>query len=97
VLPDICHDGPGDSDLGMPVTSELARPAGDPADRAQAPVLALGRAGRPSHDCRDGRLGLLGVPQRGRPAGTILLALLITLVPIRRAVRLRPGTALRYA
>jgi putative ABC transport system permease protein len=30
-------------------------------------------------------------------AGTILLALLITLVPIRRAVRLRPGHALRYA
>jgi putative ABC transport system permease protein len=30
-------------------------------------------------------------------AGTILLALLITLVPIRRAVRLRPGAALRYA
>jgi putative ABC transport system permease protein len=30
-------------------------------------------------------------------AGTILLALLITLVPIRRAARLRPGTALRYA
>ncbi len=30
-------------------------------------------------------------------AGTILLALLITLVPIRRATRLRPGAALRYA
>ena len=30
-------------------------------------------------------------------AGTILLALLITLLPIRRAVRLRPGRALRYA
>jgi len=30
-------------------------------------------------------------------AGTILLALLITLVPIRRAVRYRPGDALRYA
>jgi putative ABC transport system permease protein len=30
-------------------------------------------------------------------AGTIVLALLITLVPIRRAARLRPGTALRYA
>jgi putative ABC transport system permease protein len=30
-------------------------------------------------------------------AGTVLLALLITLVPIRRAVRLRPGAALRYA
>jgi putative ABC transport system permease protein len=30
-------------------------------------------------------------------AGTILLALLITLVPIRRAVHLRPGHALRYA
>jgi len=30
-------------------------------------------------------------------AGTILLALLITLVPIRRATHLRPGTALRYA
>jgi len=30
-------------------------------------------------------------------AGTILLALLITLVPIRRAVHLRPGAALRYA
>jgi ABC-type lipoprotein release transport system permease subunit len=29
--------------------------------------------------------------------GTILLALLITLVPIRRAARLRPGAALRYA
>jgi putative ABC transport system permease protein len=29
--------------------------------------------------------------------GTILLALLITLVPIRRAVRFRPGDALRYA
>ena len=30
-------------------------------------------------------------------AGTVLLALLITLVPIRRATHLRPGTALRYA
>ena len=30
-------------------------------------------------------------------AGTILLALLITLVPIRRAAHLRPGDALRYA
>jgi putative ABC transport system permease protein len=30
-------------------------------------------------------------------AGTILLALLITLVPIRRAAHLRPGVALRYA
>jgi putative ABC transport system permease protein len=30
-------------------------------------------------------------------AGTILLALLITLVPIRRAAHLRPGAALRYA
>lgn len=30
-------------------------------------------------------------------AGTILLALLITLVPIRRATHLRPGDALRYA
>jgi putative ABC transport system permease protein len=30
-------------------------------------------------------------------AGTIVLALLITLVPIRRAARLRPGDALRYA
>ena len=30
-------------------------------------------------------------------AGTIVLALTITLVPIRRAVRLRPGDALRYA
>jgi putative ABC transport system permease protein len=30
-------------------------------------------------------------------AGTILLALLITLVPIRHATRLRPGAALRYA
>jgi len=29
--------------------------------------------------------------------GTILLALLITLLPIRRAVRFRPGEALRYA
>jgi len=29
--------------------------------------------------------------------GTIVLALLITLVPIRRAVRFRPGDALRYA
>jgi len=29
--------------------------------------------------------------------GTILLALLITLVPIRRAAHLRPGAALRYA
>jgi len=30
-------------------------------------------------------------------AGAILFALLITLVPIRRAARLRPGYALRYA
>ncbi len=30
-------------------------------------------------------------------AGTVLLALLITLVPIRRAVHYRPGDALRYA
>ena len=30
-------------------------------------------------------------------AGTILLALLITLLPIRRAVRFKPGDALRYA
>jgi putative ABC transport system permease protein len=30
-------------------------------------------------------------------AGTILLALLITLVPVRRAVRFSPGCALRYA
>ena len=30
-------------------------------------------------------------------AGTVLLALLITLMPIRRAVRYRPGEALRYA
>ena len=30
-------------------------------------------------------------------AGTILLALLITLLPIRRAVRYKPGDALRYA
>ena len=30
-------------------------------------------------------------------AGTILLALLITLMPIRRAAHLRPGDALRYA
>ena len=29
--------------------------------------------------------------------GTIVLALLITLLPIRRAVRYRPGEALRYA
>jgi ABC-type lipoprotein release transport system permease subunit len=29
--------------------------------------------------------------------GTMLLALLITLLPIRRAVRYRPGSALRYA
>jgi putative ABC transport system permease protein len=29
--------------------------------------------------------------------GTLLLALLITLVPIRRAAHLRPGDALRYA
>jgi putative ABC transport system permease protein len=28
--------------------------------------------------------------------GTVLLALLVTLVPIRRAVRYRPGDALRY-
>jgi ABC-type lipoprotein release transport system permease subunit len=30
-------------------------------------------------------------------AGTIVLALLISLAPIRRAVHLRPGAALRYA
>jgi len=30
-------------------------------------------------------------------AGTIVLALLITLVPIRRAVHYRPSDALRYA
>ncbi len=30
-------------------------------------------------------------------AGTLLLGLLITLLPIRRAVRYRPGDALRYA
>ncbi len=30
-------------------------------------------------------------------AGTILLGLLITLLPIRRATHLRPGDALRYA
>jgi putative ABC transport system permease protein len=30
-------------------------------------------------------------------AGTVLLALVITLLPIRRAVRYRPGEALRYA
>jgi putative ABC transport system permease protein len=30
-------------------------------------------------------------------AGTILLALLITLLPVRRAARFRPGDALRYA
>jgi ABC-type lipoprotein release transport system permease subunit len=30
-------------------------------------------------------------------AGTILLALLMTLLPIRRAARHRPGDALRYA
>ena len=29
-------------------------------------------------------------------AGTVVLALLVTLLPIRRAVRLRPGDALRY-
>jgi ABC-type lipoprotein release transport system permease subunit len=29
--------------------------------------------------------------------GTILLALLITLLPIRRAVHFKPGDALRYA
>ena len=29
--------------------------------------------------------------------GTIVLALLVTLLPIRRAVRYRPGQALRYA
>ena len=28
--------------------------------------------------------------------GTVALALLVTLLPIRRAVRLRPGDALRY-
>ncbi|MGZ4433564.1 MAG: hypothetical protein ACXVW7_08035 [Trebonia sp.] len=30
-------------------------------------------------------------------AGTILLAFLITLVPIERAARLRPGATLRHA
>ena len=30
-------------------------------------------------------------------AGTILLAVLITLLPTRRAVRFRPGDAMRYA
>ncbi|MFA9271986.1 MAG: ABC transporter permease, partial [Baekduiaceae bacterium] len=30
-------------------------------------------------------------------AGTIVLAVLVLLVPVRRAVRLRPGEALRYA
>ena len=30
-------------------------------------------------------------------AGTVALALLIMLLPIRRAVRFRPGDALRYA
>jgi putative ABC transport system permease protein len=30
-------------------------------------------------------------------AGTIVLALLITFLPVRRAVRYRPGTAVRYA
>ncbi|MGZ4338055.1 MAG: ABC transporter permease [Gaiellaceae bacterium] len=29
--------------------------------------------------------------------GTVLLALLVTVLPIRRAVRYRPGDALRYA
>jgi ABC-type antimicrobial peptide transport system permease subunit len=29
--------------------------------------------------------------------GTVLLAALIALVPVRRATRLRPGDALRYA
>jgi ABC-type lipoprotein release transport system permease subunit len=29
--------------------------------------------------------------------GTVLLALLIMLLPIRRAVRFRPGDAIRYA
>jgi ABC-type lipoprotein release transport system permease subunit len=29
-------------------------------------------------------------------AGTVLLALLVTLLPIRRAARYRPGDALRY-
>jgi ABC-type lipoprotein release transport system permease subunit len=29
--------------------------------------------------------------------GTVLLSLLITLLPVRRAVRLRAGDALRYA
>lgn len=49
MLPDICHDGPGDSDLGMPATRELpVRPAGDPAGQTQAPVPD--RAGHPGHD-----------------------------------------------
>jgi ABC-type lipoprotein release transport system permease subunit len=30
-------------------------------------------------------------------AGTIVLGLLVTLVPVRRAARLRPGDAIRYA
>ncbi len=30
-------------------------------------------------------------------AGTIALALLITVLPVRRAVHFRPGDALRYA
>jgi putative ABC transport system permease protein len=30
-------------------------------------------------------------------AGTVALALVITLLPIRRAVRYKPGEALRYA
>jgi len=51
-------------------------------------------------------VGLAGPPLASPPrsaapaaalAGTVLLALLITLVPIRRATHLRPGTALRYA
>lgn len=30
-------------------------------------------------------------------AGTLVLALLVVLLPVRRAVRYRPGDALRYA
>ena len=29
--------------------------------------------------------------------GTVVLALLVLLLPVRRAARLRPGNALRYA
>jgi Flavodoxin-like fold len=37
------------------------------------------------------------VASGGGLAGTVALALLIMLLPIRRAVRFRPGDALRYA